>query len=66
VITIAPTEVSHHKATYNFGYIWLISCVAAMGGLLFGWDWVVIGGAKPFFQSYFALKSPAVGQTVAP
>ena len=28
-----------------------------MGGLLFGWDWVVIGGAKPFFQRYFELTS---------
>ncbi|MCX6880451.1 MAG: sugar porter family MFS transporter [Verrucomicrobia bacterium] len=42
---------------YNHGYVWLISIVAAMGGLLFGWDWVVIGGAKPFFQRYFALTS---------
>ena len=38
-------------------YIWLISLVAAMGGLLFGWDWVVIGGAKPFFERYFNLTS---------
>jgi sugar porter (SP) family MFS transporter len=30
-----------------------------MGGLLFGWDWVVIGGAKPFFQRYFQLTSEA-------
>ncbi len=30
-----------------------------MGGLLFGWDWVVIGGAKPFFQRYFELTSEA-------
>jgi sugar porter (SP) family MFS transporter len=28
-----------------------------MGGLLFGWDWVVVGGAKPFFQRYFELTS---------
>ena len=28
-----------------------------MGGLLFGWDWVVIGGAKPFFQRYFEITS---------
>src|SRR5207237_7514361 len=35
------------------------SVVAAMGGLLFGWDWVVIGGAKPFFQRYFELTSGA-------
>jgi sugar porter (SP) family MFS transporter len=37
--------------------VWLISVVAAMGGLLFGWDWVVIGGAKPFFQRYFQLTT---------
>jgi sugar porter (SP) family MFS transporter len=40
-------------------YVWLVSIVAAMGGLLFGWDWVVIGGAKPFFQRYFQLTSEA-------
>jgi sugar porter (SP) family MFS transporter len=33
--------------------------VAALGGLLFGWDWVVIGGAKPFFQRYFELSNEA-------
>lgn len=45
------------RAELNLGYIWLISSVAALGGLLFGWDWVVIGGAKPFFQSYFQFTS---------
>ncbi|PYK09292.1 MAG: hypothetical protein DME65_12360, partial [Verrucomicrobia bacterium] len=40
-------------------YIWMISIVAALGGLLFGWDWVVIGGAKPFFEPYFNLPSIA-------
>ena len=43
----------------NTGYIWTISLVAALGGLLFGWDWVVIGGAKPFFERYFQLTSEA-------
>src|ERR1700722_5239046 len=43
----------------KLGYVWLISVVAAMGGLLFGWDWVVIGGAKPFFQRYFQLTTEA-------
>ena len=38
-------------------YVWLICLVAAMGGLLFGYDWVVIGGAKPFFEKYFELQA---------
>jgi SP family xylose:H+ symportor-like MFS transporter len=42
---------------YNAGYVWMISSVAALGGLLFGYDWVVIGGAKPFYESYFRLTS---------
>jgi len=40
---------------YNMKYIWGISLVAALGGLLFGFDWVVIGGAKPFYEAYFGL-----------
>jgi sugar porter (SP) family MFS transporter len=38
-------------------YVWTISLVAALGGLLFGYDWVVIGGAKPFFERFFELTS---------
>ena len=59
MFTATQTETSTLKAEYNLGYVWLISIVAAMGGLLFGWDWVVIGGAKPFFQRYFQLTSEA-------
>jgi len=43
----------------NKRYIWTISCVAAMGGLLFGCDWVVIGGAKPFYEPFFNLPQIA-------
>jgi sugar porter (SP) family MFS transporter len=59
MITATQSPSSKLKASYNLGYVWLISIVAAMGGLLFGWDWVVIGGAKPFFQRYFELNSEA-------
>lgn len=67
MITTTPTDSSSLTAEYNLGYVWLISSVAALGGLLFGWDWVVIGGAKPFFQRYFELTSEAqiAGPTVA-
>ena len=42
----------------QYRYVWMISSVAALGGLLFGYDWVVIGGAKPFYESFFQLNSP--------
>lgn len=49
-------ENIHQK--YNQTFIWLICVVAAMGGLLFGYDWVVVGGAKPFYEPYFGLTTP--------
>jgi SP family xylose:H+ symportor-like MFS transporter len=53
----AQTEVVAH---YNAAYVWTISSVAALGGFLFGYDWVVIGGAKPFYEEYFQLGSEAL------
>ena len=40
-------------------YVWGICLVAACGGLLFGYDWVVIGGAKPFYEAWFGITDPA-------
>lgn len=36
-----------------------------MGGLLFGYDWVVIGGAKPFYEDFFGIADSPVMQGVA-
>jgi MFS family permease len=53
-------DVPGHRVEVRSAYVWLTASAGALGGLLFGYDWVVIGGAKPFYERYFQLNSPAI------
>ena len=55
---VTPVDKSaQSNSELRMGYLWMIASVAALGGLLFGYDWVVIGGARPFYEAYFHLTT---------
>jgi SP family arabinose:H+ symporter-like MFS transporter len=46
-------------------YVMLISSIAALGGLLFGFDTAVISGTTPFIKPFFELDDIWLGWTVS-
>src|ERR1700723_1528291 len=57
IVPIPPGPDAAAPNAQHTVYVWAIALVAGMGGLLFGYDWVVIGGAREFYETYFQLTS---------
>jgi SP family arabinose:H+ symporter-like MFS transporter len=49
----------------NSRFIWMTSMVAALGGLLFGFDTAIISGTIPYISFYFGLDAYALGWAVS-
>ena len=61
IFAVSINQSSNGMKSYNKKFVYFICLVSAMGGLLFGYDWVVIGGAKPFYELYFGIAdSPTI------
>lgn len=59
-----PSPSSTAPLALNPGYLVPVSAVAALGGVLFGFDLVIISGAVPFFKTHFALDEVGTGWAV--
>ena len=58
---VSSALVSRNRRLSSTLYLILITGVAALGGLLFGYDTAVISGAIGLLQAHFALTAAATG-----
>ena len=65
-IIITNTDIAD-KGNFSFNkkYVYLISAIAALGGVLFGFDLVIISGTVSFFTNHFQLNEFETGWAVA-
>jgi MFS transporter, SP family, galactose:H+ symporter len=66
-ISASKTEISAGPPlkTYNRRFVYLLACVGALGGLLFGYDTGVISGALLFLRDEFHLGPAMQGMITA-
>lgn len=65
-IAYSPTESSHvDSIQLNKRYLLTANMIAALGGLLFGFDTAVISGTIPFIEPYFKLNDVTLGWAVS-
>lgn len=69
ITNTARVEIINEKArqagTIDLRFITLVSFVAALGGLLFGFDTAIISGAIPYITAYFKLDAYMLGWSVS-
>jgi len=60
-------DVDMNESQVNSVFVWKTAFVAAMGGLLFGYDFMVIGGTTIFYEQFLGLtgKPELLGFSVA-
>ena len=58
------SEVVNGNYEFNRNYVYLISAIAALGGVLFGFDLVIISGTVSFFSNHFSLDAFQTGWAV--
>ena len=64
VIIQPDSEVGAGHYDFNRNYVYLISAIAALGGVLFGFDLVIISGTVSFFSQQFQLNEFQTGWAV--
>jgi MFS transporter, SP family, arabinose:H+ symporter len=63
IIIASGSELQSVKAQKS-GYTYFICAVVALGGLLFGYDLVIISGTVPFFKRFYLLNEYSTGWAV--
>ena len=61
IVINTQADAAAGNYTINQGYVYLISAIAALGGVLFGFDMVIISGTVSFFKNHFQLDELQTG-----
>lgn len=63
---VVHSETSNLTGSFKFNiwYVYTISAIAALGGVLFGFDLVIISGTVTFFKNHFHLSEFETGWAV--
>ena len=64
IIQSNTESIDKGNFSFNKNYVYLISSIAALGGVLFGFDLVIISGTVSFFSKHFQLNEFETGWAV--